>query len=155
MSYNKDQERLNTERYDVAKENARREDTAALSGATLGILVALAIAAAAGTFFFFNSRETAPTVPAVSPSTAPSAAPEKQTIIREEKVRELVPVPQTTTQPNINITVPSAAPAAPSSGTAPAAPSPAAAPSASKNTSPSSSMQSPAQAESSSSSPTN
>jgi hypothetical protein len=154
MSYNKDQERLNTERYDVAQENARREDTAALSGATLGILVALAIAAAAGTFFFFNSRETAPTAPAVSPSAAPSAAPEKQTIIREEKVRELVPVPQTTTQPNININVPSAAPAAPSSGTAPAAQSPAAAPSASKNTSPSS-MQSPAQAESSSPSPTN
>lgn len=148
MAYNKDRERLNAEQYAAGQENARREDTAALSGATLGVLLALAIAAAAGAFFFLNSRnETAPTAPAVSPSTAPSTAPEKQTIIREEKVRELVPVPQTTTQPNINITVPSAAPAAPSS---------AATPSASESASPSSSSaQSPAQAEPSSPSPTN
>lgn len=150
MTYDKDKERLNAEQYNVAQDNARREDTAALSGATLGILLALAIAGAAGAFFFFNSRnEIAPTAPAVSPSTVPSTAvPEKQTIIREEKVRELVPVqvPQTTTQPNINITVPSQAPAAPS----PAATSP-----ASENTLPSSSTQSAPQVEPSNPSPTN
>jgi uncharacterized iron-regulated membrane protein len=153
MTYDKDKERLNAEQYNTAQENvrqnARREDTAALSGATLGILLALAIAGATGAFFFFNSRnEVAPTAPAVSPSTVPSTAvPEKQTIIREETVRELVPVPQTTTQPNINITVPSQAPAAPS----PAATSPA----AKKNTLPSSGTQSAPQAEPSNPSPTN
>lgn len=148
MTYDKDQERLNAERQNIAQRNAQREDTAALSGATLGILVALAIAAAAGAVFFLNNRnETAPTAPVVSPSTAPSpAAPEKQIIIREEKVRELVPVPQVTTQPNINITVPSAAPATPS---------PAATPSASENTSPSNGTSSPPQSESSSPSSTN
>jgi hypothetical protein len=140
MSYNKDRERINTERYAAGQENARREDTAALNGATLGILVALAIACAAGAFFFLSNRnETAPTAPALSPSTAPStAAPEKQTIIREEKTRELVPVPQATTQPNINITVPSAP--APSASSAP----PSTAASSSPSTAPSSSVQTPA-----------
>jgi hypothetical protein len=147
MSYNKDQERVNAERYAVGQDNAQRENTAALSGATLGILVALAIAAAAGAFFFLGSRnETAPTAPAISPSTAPAPpAPEKQTIIREEKTRELVPVPQATTQPDINITVPSTSTSAP--------PSAAASPSSEK--APSSSAQSPAPIESPSASPVN
>lgn len=153
MSYNKDQERINTERYAAGQENARREDTAALSGATLGILIALAIAAAAGAFFFLSSRnETAPTTPAISPSTAPaSPAPEKQTIIREEKTRELVPVPQATAQPNINITVPSTSSSAPSASSAP----PSVSASSSPEKAPSSSAKSPAPIESPSASPVN
>jgi hypothetical protein len=117
MSYRKDQERFDAERYAAQKDTMQREDTvrrentAALSGMTLGILLALAIAAAAGAFFFFNRRiETVPAVPAASPNTAP-VSPEKETIIREEKTRELVPVPQAATpqpQPSINIIVPSA-----------------------------------------------
>ncbi len=148
MTYDKDKERLNAERQNIAQRNAQREDTAALSGATLGILVALAIAVAAGAVFFLNNRnETAPTVPVIIPGTAPSpAAPEKETIIREEKIREMVPVPQATTQPNINITVPSAAPATPL---------PVATPSPSENTSPSNDTSSPPKSESSSPSPTN
>jgi hypothetical protein len=117
MSYRKDQERFDAERYAAQKDTMQREDTtrrentAALSGMTLGILLALAIAAAAGAFFFFNRRiETVPAVPAASPNIAP-ALPEKETIIREEKTRELVPVPQAATpqpQPSINIIVPNA-----------------------------------------------
>jgi hypothetical protein len=110
MSYRKDQERFDAERYAAQKDTTRRENTAALSGMTLGILLALAIAAA-GAFFFFNRRiETVPAVPAASPNIAP-APPEKETIIREEKTRELVPAPQAATpqpQPSINIIVPSA-----------------------------------------------
>ena len=121
MSYGKDKERLDAERYAAQNENARREDTAALSGMTIGILIALAVAVLAGTFLYLNRRdESAPVVtPTISPTAAPSSAPaEKQTIIREEKTRELVPVPvpqATAPQPNINITVPSA----PSSSIAP------------------------------------
>lgn len=117
MSSGKDQERFDAERYAAQKDamqredTARRENTAAFSGMTLGILLAFAIAAAVGAFFFFNrSIETVPAVPAASPSIAP-APPEKETIIREEKTRELVPVPQAATpqpQPDINIIVPSA-----------------------------------------------
>jgi hypothetical protein len=154
MSYNKDQERINTEQYAAGQENARREDSAALSGATLGILAALAIAAAAGTFFFLVSRnETAPVAPALNPSTAPATtAPEKQTIIREEKTRELVPVPQAPAQPNINITVPDTSPRnAPSASTAP----PSAAASSSPEEAPNSSAQSPAPIESPDANPVN
>lgn len=119
MSYGKDQERIKQERSAVQREEARREDTAALSGMSLGILIALAIAACVGAFFYLSRRdETVPTAaPVLSPSSAPaSSAPEKETIIREEKTRELVPVPQATAQPpNINITVPSAVPSAPAS----------------------------------------
>ncbi len=117
MSYRKDQEPFDAERYAAQKDTmqrddtVRRENTAALSGMTLGILIALAIAAALGTFFFLNrTTETVPVVPAASPSIAP-APPEKETIIREEKTRELVPVPvpqAATPQPSINIIVPSA-----------------------------------------------
>jgi hypothetical protein len=153
MSYDKNQDRVDSERYTTQTENVRREDAAALNGATLGILLALAIASAIGAFFFLSSRnDTAPTVPAISPSTIPSTAPpEKQTIIREEKTRELVPVPQTTTQPNINITIPSA-PNSPSVA-APSSPPAAVAPSDSNDAPSSSSAQSPAPVESPSASP--
>lgn len=123
MSYGKDKERLEAEKYAAQNESARREDTAALSGMTIGVLMALAIAAIAGTFLYFNRRdESAPIViPTISPTVTPSSPPaEKQTIIREEKTRELVPVPvpQTTApQPNINITVPSAPSSPPPSST--------------------------------------
>ncbi len=117
MSYGKDKERLDAQRYAEQNENARREDTAALSGMTIGILIALAIAALAGTFLYLNRRDDS--APVITPTISPTASPaEKQTIIREEKTRELVPVPvpQTTApQPNINITVPNA----PSSSVAP------------------------------------
>jgi hypothetical protein len=129
MSYGKDKERLDAERYAAQNESARREDTAALGGMTLGILIALAVAVAAGTFLYLNRRdESTPTVtPATSPTAVPSASPaEKQTIIREEKTRELVPVPvpqSTAPQPNINITVPSAPSSlAPSSSSSEASP---------------------------------
>jgi hypothetical protein len=109
MSYNKEQERLDAQRYAAQRENARAENTAALSGMTLGILLILAIAVAAGAFYLFSNRRDEPgTAPVIAPTTSP-ALPEKQTIIREEKTRELVPVPQATSaQPDINITVPSA-----------------------------------------------
>jgi hypothetical protein len=117
MSYGKDKERLDAQRYAEQNENARREDTAALSGMTIGILIALAIAALAGTFLYLNRRDDS--APVITPTISPTASPaEKQTIIREEKTRELVPVPvpqATAPQPNINITVPSA----PSSSVAP------------------------------------
>jgi hypothetical protein len=117
MSYGKDKERLDAEKYAAQNENARREDTAALSGMTIGILLALAIAALAGTFLYLNRRDDS--TPVITPTISPTASPaEKQTIIREEKTRELVPVPvpQTTApQPNINITIPGA----PSSSVAP------------------------------------
>jgi hypothetical protein len=117
MSYGKDKERLDAQRYAEQNENARHEDTAALSGMTIGILIALAIAALAGTFLYLNRRDDS--APVITPTISPTASPaEKQTIIREEKTRELVPVPvpQTTApQPNINITVPNA----PSSSVAP------------------------------------
>ncbi len=123
MSYGKDKDRLDAQRAAAQNESARREDNAALSGMTIGILLALTVAVLAGTFLYLSRRdESAPVVtPAISPTAAPSSAPaEKQTIIREEKTRELVPVPvpvpQTTApQPNINITIPSA----PSSSVAP------------------------------------
>ena len=137
MPYDKDQERFDAERYAAQKDTvqredtARRENTAALSGVTLGILLALAIATAASALFFFNRRiETVPAVPVASPSAAPSVAPEKETIIREEKTRELVPVPQAATpQPSINIIVPSAP--------SPVAPAPRAESAPSNNDSPS------------------
>jgi hypothetical protein len=121
MSYGKDKERLDAQRYVAQNENAKREDSAALSGMTIGILLALAVATLAGAFLYLSRRdESAPVVtPAISPTAAPSSSPaEKQTIIREEKTRELVPVPvpqATAPQPNINITIPSA----PSSSVAP------------------------------------
>ncbi|WP_404789479.1 hypothetical protein [Altericista sp. CCNU0014] len=145
MSYDKNQDRLDAERYAAQRENARKEDTAALSGMTLGILLALAIAAAIGAYFVLSRRDEP--VPATNPIVIPSASPatpEKETIIREEKTRELVPVPQATTQPNINITVPSA-PSAPSPAAAPPAATsspPAAAPSAPDNESSSSTQDS-------------
>lgn len=111
MSYGKDKERLDAQRVAAQNESARREDNAALSGMTIGILLALSVAALAGTFLYLSRRdESAPVVtPTISPTAVPSAAPpEKQTIIREEKTRELVPVPvpqATAPQPNINITI--------------------------------------------------
>ena len=130
MSYDKDPERSNADRYVAENEQVQRENTSALSGMTLGIVLALLVAAIAGTFYFLNRRdEPAPTIaPAAAPSTLPSSAPpEKQTIIREEKTRELVPVPQSASpQPNVNIIVPPSAPAAPSSPDKASSPQPSA-----------------------------
>jgi hypothetical protein len=140
MSYDKNPKHVDAERYAEQINQARREDASALNGMTIGILLALAIAAAAAAFYFLNRRTETVPVPVIAPSTSPSA-PEKETIIREEKTRELVPVPQATSEPNINIIVPSSAP------------SPAVAPSASDKAAGSSSAQSPAPAQSPSSSP--
>jgi hypothetical protein len=133
MSYDRNPKQVEAEKYAEQINQTRREDASALNGMTLGILLAVAIAAAATAFYFVNRRTE--TVPVIAPSTAP-AAPEKETIIREEKTRELVPVPQATSEPNVNIIVP------------PSAPSPATAPSPSNNSTGSSSAQSPAPAES-------
>jgi hypothetical protein len=136
MSYDKNPKHVDAERYAEQIGQARREDASALNGMTLGILLAVAIAAAATAFYFLNRRTETVPVPVIAPSTSP-ASPEKETIIREEKTRELVPVPQATSQPNVNIIVP------PSS-----APSPATSPSASNNAAGSSSAQSSTPAES-------
>jgi hypothetical protein len=141
MSYDRDPKHVEAEKYANQINQERREDASALNGMTLGILLALAIAAAATAFYFLNRRNETVPIPVIAPSTAP-AAPEKETIIREEKTRELVPVPQATSQPNVNIIVP------PSS-----APAPAAAPSAADKSTAGSSAQSPAAAQSPSSSP--
>jgi hypothetical protein len=134
MTYDKNPKRADAERYADQIDRARREDASALNGMTLGILLALAIAAAATAYYFVNRRTE--TIPVIAPTTAP-AAPEKETVIREEKTRELVPVPQPTSEPNVNIIVP------PSS-----APPPATVPSASNNSAGSNSPQSPESAES-------
>jgi hypothetical protein len=141
MSYDKDPQHLKAEKYADRINQDRREDASALNGMTLGILLAVAISAAATAFYFFDRRNETEPVPVIAPSAAP-AAPEKETIIREEKTREIVPVPQATSEPNVNIIVP------PSS-----APSPATAPSASDKSTAGSSAQSPAAAQSPSSSP--
>jgi hypothetical protein len=103
MSYDKNQDRAETQKYADQIRQDRREDASALNGMTLGILVAVAIAAAATAFYLVNRRNE--TVPVIVPSTS-TVAPEKQTIIREEKTREIVPVPQATSEPNVNIIVP-------------------------------------------------
>jgi hypothetical protein len=117
MSYDKNQDRAETQRYADQIRQDRREDASTLNGMTLGILVAVAIAAAATAFYLVNRRNE--TVPVIAPSTS-TVAPEKQTIIREEKTREIVPVPQATSEPNVNIIVP---PSVSSPSNAPSAPS--------------------------------
>ena len=117
MSYDRNQDRTEAQRYADQIREDRRDDASTLNGMTLGILVAVAIAAAATAFYLVSQRnETAPT-PVIAPSSS-TVAPEKETIIREEKTREIVPVPQVTSEPNVNIIVP---PSISSPSTAPSA----------------------------------
>jgi hypothetical protein len=140
MSYDRNQERTEAQRYADQIRQDQRDDASTINGMTLGILVAVAIAAAATAFYLVSRRnETVPT-PVIAPSSA-TVAPEKQTIIREEKTREIVPVPQATSEPNVNIIVP------------PSVSSPSIAPSASGNSLGSNSAPSPAPSQSSSLAP--
>lgn len=109
-----------------------RDNENAGRGLLLGILLTALVAATAGAVFLLNQRErTAPsTPPIVIPRTSPNTNQQQPPQVRERIIERdrVVPVPQSPAPaPRVNITVPPATQAAPSSQApttqAPAAPS--------------------------------
>lgn len=93
------------ERYD--EELRARESDSATNGVLIGLLLAALVGLGLGAFFYLN-QENRPriVVPNVAPSASPSPSPRiQERIIERDRV---VPVPQTVTPPNVNITVPPA-----------------------------------------------
>lgn len=93
------------ERYN--EELRTRESDSATNGVLIGLLLAALVGLGLGAFFYLNQenrpRIVVPNV--VAPSASPSPAPQKERIIERDRV---VPVPQTVTPPDVNITVPPA-----------------------------------------------
>jgi len=97
------------------QERTQNDNENSFRGLLLGLLLALLFGGGITALFLFNKKEEVPASvvsPIVVPSVTPSPQPTtKETTIIHENTRELVPVPQaTSTQPNINITVPDSKP---------------------------------------------
>lgn len=108
----------NSDRFIANQESVRNDDDNSFRGLLLGILLALLCGGGITALFLLNKNEEAPTS-VISPVAAPSITPSspaqpttKETTIIRENTREIVPVPQATSeQPNnINITVPDSQP---------------------------------------------
>jgi hypothetical protein len=113
----RDQYSSNSDHFVTEKEQIHNNNENSFRGLLLGLLLALLVGGGITTLFLFNQNEEV-SAPAVSPIPDPSVTPSssvqpttRETTIIREKTRELVPVPQaSSTQPNINITVPDSKP---------------------------------------------